>query len=458
MTLLIYSLIAGAILSLLWGAFKLSGLGQTTHFGLNRAVLVVTLLLSSVLPFVAFRPIDEVAEVRQVGHVEFVEHIEFVEFVESAEPAFDWAPVRSAAVTLYLIGASACALWMLLGFTGVVIAIASGRREGNNLIVHRRNISPFAWGRWIVISERDCANQTILRHESAHLRAAHWLDLLLSRVVTCLLWYWPTAWLLNRDLCQAHEFEADRAVLNSGVAPAEYQLMLVGAGSGRLFSNIVNPFNFYSLKYRIAMMKMKKSPAGSRMRVLAMLPAAAVAALLASAPALALTVSNYMPKEEVKVTELKIVDDDAIETQSNNDDPQEIFYTAEKMPQFPGGEMEMYKWLSMYIKYPEEAAKKDIQGRVMVQFVVEKDGSIGPVKVVRGVDPLLDAEAVRVVKTLPKFTPGTMNGEPVRVWYAMPLMFKLQGDDKPTKAVEENAKASTVPKGKILDEVVIVGY
>lgn len=430
MTLLIYSLIAGAILSLLWGAFKLSGLGQTTHFGLNRAVLVVTLLLSSVLPFVAFRPIDEVAEVRQVGHVEFVEHIEFVELAEPAEPAFDWAPVRSAAVTLYLIGTSACALWMLLGFTGVVIAIASGRREGNNLIVHRRNISPFAWGRWIVISERDCANQAILRHESAHLRAAHWLDLLLSRVVTCLLWYWPTAWLLNRDLCQAHEFEADRAVLNSGVAPAEYQLMLVGAGSGRLFSNIVNPFNFYSLKYRIAMMKMKKSPAGSRMRVLAMLPAAAVAALLASAPALASTVSNYMPKEEVKVTELKIVDDDAIETQSNNDDPQEIFYTAEKMPQFPGGEMEMYKWLSMYIKYSEEAAKKDIQGRVMVQFVVEKDGSIGPVKVIRGVDPLLDAEAVRVVKTLPKFTPGTMNGEPVRVWYAMPLMFKLQGDDK----------------------------
>ncbi len=110
MTLLIYSLIAGAILSLLWGAFKLSGLGQTTHFGLNRAVLVVTLLLSSVLPFVAFRPIDEVAEVRQVGHVEFVEHIEFVEFVEPAEPAFEWAPVRSAAVTLYLIGTSACAL------------------------------------------------------------------------------------------------------------------------------------------------------------------------------------------------------------------------------------------------------------------------------------------------------------------------------------------------------------
>ena len=105
---------------------------------------------------------------------------------------------------------------------------------------------------------------------------------------------------------------------------------------------------------------------------------------------------------------------------------EEIFTAVEQMPQFPGGDAELYKWISSHIKYPTMAAENNIQGRVTVRFVVKEDGSIGRVEVLRGKDPDLDKEAQRVVKTLPKFIPGKMNGRAVQVWYSLPINFKLQ--------------------------------
>lgn len=104
-----------------------------------------------------------------------------------------------------------------------------------------------------------------------------------------------------------------------------------------------------------------------------------------------------------------------------------VFTSVEQMPQFPGGEAELLKWISTHIKYPAIAMENNVQGKVVVQFVVTRDGSIGEVKIARGKDPDLDKEAMRVVKTLPKFIPGKMNGQAVNVWYTLPINFKLQG-------------------------------
>ena len=104
-----------------------------------------------------------------------------------------------------------------------------------------------------------------------------------------------------------------------------------------------------------------------------------------------------------------------------------VFTSVEQMPQFPGGEAELLKWISTHIKYPAIAMENNVQGKVVVQFVVTRDGSIGEVKIARGKDPDLDKEAMRVVKTLPKFIPGKMNGQAVNVWYPLPINFKLQG-------------------------------
>ena len=105
---------------------------------------------------------------------------------------------------------------------------------------------------------------------------------------------------------------------------------------------------------------------------------------------------------------------------------EEIFTAVEQMPQFPGGEAELLKYIATHIKYPTMAAENNIQGRAVVKFVVKKDGNVGEVVVLRGKDPDLDKEAVRVVKTLPRFIPGKMNGQSVSVWYTLPINFKLQ--------------------------------
>ena len=109
------------------------------------------------------------------------------------------------------------------------------------------------------------------------------------------------------------------------------------------------------------------------------------------------------------------------------DKPAEVFISVEQMPQFPGGDAALLKYLSSHINYPPMAAESNIQGRVVVQFVVDKTGKVGEVTVIRSVDKELDREAVRVCKSLPKFVPGRQNGQPVSVWYTLPVTFKLQG-------------------------------
>ncbi|MCM1518099.1 MAG: energy transducer TonB [Pseudoflavonifractor sp.] len=118
---------------------------------------------------------------------------------------------------------------------------------------------------------------------------------------------------------------------------------------------------------------------------------------------------------------------DEIVVEEKKPEPEKVFTAVEQMPQFPGGEGELMKYISSHIKYPPMAMENGVQGRVVVQFVVTKDGSVGQVKVMRGKDPDLDKEAVRVVKSLPKFIPGKMNGQAVNVWYTLPISFKLQG-------------------------------
>lgn len=112
------------------------------------------------------------------------------------------------------------------------------------------------------------------------------------------------------------------------------------------------------------------------------------------------------------------------DNEKKNDDT--IYRSVEQMPRFPGGEAALMKYINSHINYPTAAAMNKIEGNVIVQFVVKKDGSIGEVKVVRSVEKNLDREAVRVIKSLPKFTPGRQNGEAVNVWYTLPVPFKLK--------------------------------
>lgn len=130
-------------------------------------------------------------------------------------------------------------------------------------------------------------------------------------------------------------------------------------------------------------------------------------------------------------------------------DSDKAYDLVEEMPQYPGGVGKLMEYVSMNVRYPKEAESKSIQGRVIITFVIEKDGSIEDAEVVKSVDPALDAEALRVVKAMPKWTPGKQEGKPIRVKYTMPITFALQGGD-------------VIPDGKVkganvMNETVVVG-
>lgn len=170
------------------------------------------------------------------------------------------------------------------------------------------------------------------------------------------------------------------------------------------------------------------------MRALALLPAAALVLLISTSPVLASVITEEASPKEPEVT---------VQPRIENDNADKIYENPTVAPVFPGGDVELYRYISRNMRYPEEAARQNIQGRVVLQFVIEKDGSVGDVKIIRGTHPLLDEEAIRVIKTLPKFIPGKENGEPVRVWFSMPLTFKLQGEPS-----RKNSEAVTLDPAK----------
>lgn len=135
-------------------------------------------------------------------------------------------------------------------------------------------------------------------------------------------------------------------------------------------------------------------------------------------------------KSAEKLAECKVVAVASSEKTAQPEADNRVFSAVQEMPQFPGGEPEMMKFIMTHLVYPEEAIKNNIQGRVVLQFVVTATGAIGETKIVRSVDPILDQAAIDVVKSLPAFIPGKIDGEPVAVWYTIPVSFRLTDDNK----------------------------
>jgi protein TonB len=148
-----------------------------------------------------------------------------------------------------------------------------------------------------------------------------------------------------------------------------------------------------------------------------------------------LVLVGMRPDNTAEVEAAPQADDVKAKVQTSQDtEPQsdnKVYKSVEQMPEFPGGVAAMMRYLQENIKYPPEAAKNDIEGRVIVQFIIDKTGEVEDVKVVRPVSEELDAEAVRVVKSFPKFEPGRQDGEAVAVWYTLPISFKLQSKPQP---------------------------
>ena len=362
------------------------------------------------------------------------------EEVTATAPVAYEAPQRPDLLTLctylYYIGV----LVMSLRFIIQLVSICRIRWKGQVVYLNGQRIislpseaNPFSFFGWIFLylpQMEDESQDEILMHEQTHARQWHSVDVIVSELANIVCWFNPFSWLLKGEIRLNLEYMADNQVAKTMEDSKQYQYHLLGLAHTNSKTGLYNNFNVSQIKSRIIMMNKKRTRTAGRIKYALFVPLAA-ALLLAS--------NISCTSTETQEANTEVMESRAVEG--------EVFQVVEEMPEFPGGMAECMKWLAQNIKYPAEAQEKGIQGRVIVQMVVEKDGTITHAKVVRGVDPLLDTEALRVVNSSPKWKPGKQNGEAVRVKYTLPIMFRLGGDSSDSKTAEAPKEAKVDENG-----------
>lgn len=402
---------------------------RDTFFRSRRFILIVSLVLPFILPFIDVREwLESRDRMIMLTHFDYSAVLpEIVVGSEAAETGNRVFVLSEWIGYLYLAGVVVLLVRLAVqAFSLYRLIVRMPEKEINGVRIKCLNdpSGPFSFFGWIFMNPaavKEDEISEILTHEMAHVKQHHSVDVLLAEMVSICCWMNPFAWLLKREVRLNLEFLADRKVMEAGFATKSYQYHLLGLAYNHKYG-LSNNFNFSHLKQRIIMMNKKKSNATGHIKyALFVLPAFAL--LVAGNISCSQDASQTEDaKEEVVAT----VSPEAKEAPADSTAKEEVFMVAEQMPEFPGGMKELLKFLQDNLKYPENAMKNNVQGRVIVQFVVEKDGTLTEFKVARSVDPDLDAEALRVLQTMPKWKPGMQRGKIVRVKFTVPVSFKLQ--------------------------------
>ncbi|WP_455674014.1 TonB family protein [Phocaeicola sp.] len=524
-------------------------LSKETFHRFNRIALLGILVLSCVIPFVEVtvkEPMEVSQQFLSLEELLLMAEMNASSVADEATPmvAFTWKEVM---LLVYLAGIvfffcrNLCSLGRMLNLIRGSRVVK--QENGITLIAHQKDIAPFSWMKFVVISEKDLEEngREILTHEYAHIRKRHSVDLLIADICIFFQWFNPASWLLKQELQNIHEYEADESVINHGVDAKQYQLLLIKKAVGTRLYSMANSFNHSSLKKRITMMLKEKSSPWARLKYLYILPLAAVAMAAFARPEVSKELDEIssvkvndlaaiVKAEEVKSFESQPVKEIKLKGQvreKENNEPvvgasviikgttsgtisdkegnfvittsvgetlvvsfvdckpkevvipggktenmvitldieerkkmpqhvpepvekpvlaNDVFQVVEEMPEFPGGMAACLKFMGENIRYPEVAHSNGVQGKVIVQFVVEEDGSITSPEVVRAVDPYLDAEALRVIMTMPKWKPGKQRGQAVKVKYTIPVSFKLmdgEGTDS-IRVIKEGMNVTSI--------------
>ena len=348
-------------------------------------------------------------------------------------------------------------------------------------------------------SHSDKETDEILTHECTHVSQWHSIDVILSEMMCMACWFNPFVWLLKREVRHNLEYLADNTVIQSGYDSKSYQYHLLGLAHHQSVTTLYNSFNVLHLKNRIMMMNKKRSPGIVRTKYLIFIPLVGILMLLSNIEAVArltvrlaneATVSNamvtatgilvdetgqpligasvvvkggkertitdkkgafslevpanailrcsYQGRESQEVLAADMTNNTHLSLSSKSREMNEqVFTVVEKMPSFPGGDAELLKYIATNIKYPKESQDNGERGRVICSFIVGRDGSVNNPEVLRGVTPLLNEEAVRVINTMPRWNPGMQRGKAVAVKYTVPITFRL-------KSPVEEAKEETL--------------
>ena len=436
----VYILKSAICLALFYLGYRLL-LSRDTFLRFNRFALLSGFGLAALLPLV------------RVG-VEGVSPLgpaleEWGRIAAPVEPAATASPAVSCysiGLAIYLMGVLFFIARFLWGVASLIHLIRAGRRErladGSWLVLHRLPLAPFSWLCYIFLAEKDLLSkpELILAHEQAHIRMRHTWDLLFTELFLWLQWFNPAAWLLRQELQAVHEFEADAAVLGMGYDSKEYKLLLIEKAVGTSRYTLANSLNHSSLINRITMMQKRKSNPWARMKYAFVLPVAATAMAAFARPEISRQMAEISSAKitdlsrMVQTTAAERTRPEAIDTTTSAREvmvtgyaqfTDKVYESVEVMPEFPGGQAELLKFVAKSIKYPTEAQRRGAQGRVIVKFVVETNGSISNIHVVKGIDPLLDAEAIRVCTTMPTWAPARQEGKAVRCYYTIPVTFGL---------------------------------
>jgi len=392
---------------------------------------------------------------------------------------------------VYLIGVGVMALLFLIKLARIAIVIIRSpkkRMPGYTAVFTGKEHGSYSFFNYAFFPNEN-VNSDIVRHEMSHIAHHHSADILFVELMMIIQWFNPFIYMYKRELQSLHEYMADRDVVATGIDKQNYMMLILQQCTAVDFSNMSNNFSFLLTKKRIKMITQSKKAKGVVIKALLTLPLFALL-LFANCKSngqnnvanesrttikigeesyvtfadpmeinldgkdYTLDINSVKNEKTFKLGDHKVVaknnDDERKsytvtvdgkpfdlkylvsmildDTDVSGDEDEVLKGPIEVMPAYPGGPNALVKYVQNNLKYPESAKKNKQEGRVFVGFVVEKDGSISNVSVMRGVCEELDNEAVRVVKTLPKFTPGMNGGKPVRVQYTLPIVFKLTGE------------------------------
>ncbi len=382
---------------------------KDVNFLMRRIYLLVTLALSLILPFVNLSNTGIGYSFPSVVLNEVSVYSKGINTIREASEV----PFSYLITWLYFIVAGILFLRILYQ---IIIVLFKARQytsqPGNGFSLYRlkdSNVS-FSFFRRVFIGHMESKEdlEKILAHERIHASQLHTLDVIITELLNCVLWFNPLIWWYRKELRNVHEYLADQGALECGFNRKAYQITLLEHLIGSASLSITNHFNYSLIKNRITMMNKEKNVKKNTWKVLLLLPVSLFLVLTFSC------------------TEKK----DATESLASSDEKE--FYIVEDMPKFNGGDpaVEFRKYIAENLKYPQNAIENNVTGKVIIQFAVNSKGKVVDAKVVRSADPALDKEALRVITSSPDWEPGKQKGESVKVLFTFPISFALDSASK----------------------------
>jgi TonB family protein len=398
-------------------------LSRDTNFSRNRIYLLTTATLSLLLPLVRIPISTESAAINPL----FQGIINISEVIVGVENPEQTSLFGSGILLMaYLSGAIISITLLLIKTAGIYKIVTRSASDNNIVYINNSNISGFSALGYVFLYTglNEDEKSRILQHEQSHVEHKHHFDLLLIKITSALMWFNPVIYLYERSLRAVHEYQADKVLLEHGNSITSYQQLILNQAFNTHFFAVQNGFSGRSLiKKRIIMMTKKPSGKISGVKVLLILPVIASLIFLFSC-----TNSDSDPVDLAdQPASIENLDPSKGQIEAADESKEEAFVVVEQMPTFNGGDINYFRdWVQRNVKYPKIAAENGIQGKVYVMFVVTSEGKIRDAQILRGVDPSLDDEVLRVVNSSPDWVPGEMRQKPVDVKFSITVNFQLQ--------------------------------